>query len=96
MVRFGGTIGFMEVAHADLRATAATVEEAAYWVVFWTGTGVAEEYHITHAGSVHEVLSWAELKSHGRKFGLYVEAERTLEERHLVRLSGPDPKEPRS
>lgn len=95
MARFGGTIGFMEVAHAELQATAATIEEAAYWVVFWTGTGVAEEYRLTHAGSVHEVLSWAELKSNGRKFGLYVEAG-TIEERHLVRLSGPDPHESRS
>jgi hypothetical protein len=94
-VRLGGTIGCMEVAHADPQASAATVEEPAYWVVFWTATGAAEEYRVTRAASVHEVLSWAELKSQGRTFGLYVEAGKTAENRHLVRLSGRDPNERR-
>jgi hypothetical protein len=88
----------MEVAHVDPLATAATVEEPAYRVVFWTqsATGAAEEYRVTRAGSVHEVLSWAELKSQGRTFGLYVEAGRTIEDRHLVRLAGGDPNKRRS
>lgn len=86
----------MEVAHADPRTIADTVEEPAYWVVFWTATGVAEEYRVTRASSVHEVLSWAELKSQGRTFGLYVEAGRTIEDRHLVRLSGREANQRRS
>ena len=86
----------MEVAHADRRAVAATVGEPAYWVVFWTATGAVEEYRVTRAASVHEVLSWAELKSHGRAFELYVEVGRAVEDQHLVRLSGRDPSERRS
>jgi len=86
----------MEVAHADRRVIATTVEEPAYWVVFWNATGATEEYRVTRASSVHEVLSWAELKSQGRTFGLYVEAGGTAEDRHLTRLSGRDPNEKRS
>jgi hypothetical protein len=86
----------MEVAHVDPLATAATVEEPAYRAVFWTATGAAEEYRVTRAGSVHEVLSWAELKAQGRTFGLYVEAGRTIEDRRLVRLAGGDPNKRRS
>ncbi|RHW29084.1 hypothetical protein D0Z08_00400 [Nocardioides immobilis] len=95
-VRLGGTIGSMEVAHADPRAIAATVEEPAYWVYFWTETGAAEKFRVTRAGSVHEVLSWAELKSQGRTFGLYIEAGKAIEDRHLIRLSGQEPNRRRS
>jgi hypothetical protein len=86
----------MEVAHVEPGAVAAAVEEPAYRVVFWTATGAAEEYRVIRAASVHEVLSWAELKSQGRTFGLYVEAGRTIEDRHLVKLSGRDPNKRRS
>lgn len=86
----------MEVAHADRRAVTTTVDEPAYWVVFWATSGAVDEYRITRAASVHEVLSWAELKSSGRVFGIFVEAGRTDEDQHLIRLSGRDPRELRS
>ena len=86
----------MEVAHASSRAIATTVEEPAYCVIFWDPNGAADEYRVRRAGSVHEVLSWAELKSQGRTFGLYVEAGETADDRRLLRLSGRSPGERRS
>ena len=78
----------MEVERADPAPVAA--EDPAYRVVFWAATGAAEEYRVTHAASVHEALSWAELKSQGRRFGLYAETGPTGEPQ-LLRLSGRAP-----
>lgn len=81
--------GDMKATHADPRVIGHETEHPAYWVIFRRGNE-AEEFRLTDVLSVHEVLAWAELKSAGRTFQVFVETS-DGDERHLLRLSGKAP-----
>jgi hypothetical protein len=79
----------MKATNADPRVIGRETEHPAYWVIFHRGHA-AEEFRLTDVLSVHEVLAWAEAKSAGRPFQVFVEAD-DGDERHALRLSGKAP-----
>lgn len=78
----------------DPRYTNVEDLQPVYRVDFWDADGASEEWRLTEALHVHEVLSWADRHSKGREASICVEyeyqqdGERTVV---LLRLSGPEP-----
>lgn len=86
----------MEVRTIDPRDVEREVREPEYRVYFWSRRGpdklawASEEWELTTAAHVGEVLEWAKENANGRAFVIYavVPAE---DGKVLVRLQGLDP-----
>ena len=63
-----------------------------YRVYFFDSAGAADEWRLSCAGSVDEVITWANDTAGGRLFVMYVEY-RTERGIGIIRLSGRDPNE---
>lgn len=64
----------------------------AYRVYFFDSVGAADEWRLSCAGSVSEVIAWANDTAGGRLFVMYVEC-RTEQGIGIIRLKGRDPNE---
>ncbi|GIT78490.1 hypothetical protein LLS1_01590 [Leifsonia sp. LS1] len=73
----------------DPRDVSWEVEDPAYRVYFHGPAGRADEWRVTDARSVNEVVAWANERADGRSYVLYVEVKTA--ETGLVRLDGFDP-----
>lgn len=73
----------------DPRDVSWEVEDPAYRVYFHGRAGHADEWRVTGARSVNEVVAWANERADGRSYVLYVEVKTA--ETGLVRLDGFDP-----
>lgn len=83
----------MEATPVDPRDVRWEVDSPNYRVYFWTGEKghVAQEFELTGAKDVHEVLAWAnENAPVGSTYTLYALVDRNGEP-GLVRLAGIDP-----
>lgn len=86
----GGSIDVVKAVLTDPRVIGTETDHPAYWVIFWARASGSEEWRITDALSVHEVLVWAEMKAGDRTFQVFAEA-RGGPETHVLRLTGTDP-----
>jgi hypothetical protein len=82
--------GAMRAAIIDPRDATQLEEDPAYRVEFWASPTHAEEWRLVEAGSVIEVIAWAEKGASGRDAVLYAE-HRTADGVGLVRLMGRSP-----
>lgn len=69
----------------------------AYWVIFWNERNDSDEYRITGASNIFEVLAWA--SQHAGKclrYGVWVESGSSFEprDRHMTMVVGSDPNNP--
>lgn len=87
--------GLMEVRPVDPRDTDSEIESPVYRVYFWESLGEgpnaafkSDEYEITGAADVYQVLRWAEANANGT-FTAHLVMDKTL-----IRLSGEDPTAP--
>jgi hypothetical protein len=70
------------------------VSSPTYRVYFWRRVGGdyhSEEFQLSGASDVREVLAWAERRAKGRTFTAYALVENALGEPGLVQLAGVDP-----
>jgi hypothetical protein len=78
----------------DPRDTRWEVSSPTYCVYFWRRVGGgyhSEEFQLSGASDVREVLGWAEERAEGRTFTAYALVENALGEPGLVQLAGVDP-----
>ena len=70
------------------------VSSPTYRVYFWRRVGGgyhSEEFQLSGASDVREVLAWAERRAEGRTFTAYALVENVRGEPGLVQLAGVDP-----
>lgn len=80
----------MHSSPVDPRTSQFEIDDPAYQVHFWVSSSHSEEWRLTGAEGVSEVLRWMEDRRAGRDAVVYVEV--TSEDRvGLVRLHGTDP-----
>lgn len=79
----------IEAAQVDPRDTAWEVAGPAYRVYFYDSDQAADEWRLTGASSVKEILDWADGSARGRRYVIYVEVNQL--EPGLIRLDGIDP-----
>lgn len=88
----------------DPRDASWEISSPTYRVYFWRaaeapsgtpghGGWSSDEWRLTGARDLHEVLEWADLRSAGRSYTLHVEVD-VAEGRGLVNLAGVDPTRP--
>ncbi len=92
----------MDATPVDPRDVSWEVDSPAFRVYFWQRVKApavvvpelagrsSEEWRLTGARDVHEVLEWAALRVGDRSYTLHVEVD-TVEGRGLIRLAGADP-----
>jgi len=73
----------------DPRDTRWEVDRPSYRVYFWE-PGLSDEWQLTDADDVREVMAWAEANANGRQFVVYVAAE-DRDQPGLIRLFGVEP-----
>lgn len=96
----------MNIAPVDPRDADVEAPAPTYWVIFWQkgrqpeglpgDVAVAftsDEFRITDARDVHEVITWADSDPRGRQYSLYCELLRpdSLGNAVIARLAGEDP-----
>lgn len=82
----------MRAAPVDPRYVTQEDDHPTYRVDFWTGGVANDEWRLTGASDIAEVLEWAAERAAGRSVVVYVEC--VLHDGvRLVRLSGQDPTE---
>jgi hypothetical protein len=85
----------MKAARVDPRDVTREVDYPTYRVYFWTqGGSASDEWRVTNAANVHEVLAWADGRvGDGRSYQVFVEATTEMEGQGLglLRLCGADP-----
>jgi len=89
----------MQVTGIDPRDVRFELNEPDYRVYFFEPDGRSDEYHLTEARDVAEVLAWAKANVGDRTYAVYVFTDfgPGSEKPGLIRLLGRDPNEaPRS
>lgn len=86
----GWTISRMRAAPVDPRYTTELDDHPSYRVDFWTGDSANDEWRLTGASDVAEVLEWAAERAGGRSVVVYAECI-LIDGVRLIRLSGQDP-----
>ena len=85
----------MKATRVDPRDVTREVDYPTYRVYFWTqGGSASDEWRVTNAANVHEVLAWADGRvGDGRSYQVFVEATTEMEGQGLglLRLRGADP-----
>jgi hypothetical protein len=83
----------LSAALVDPRDVTEEVEWPVYRVYFWADSGSrSNEWRITGAADVQEVLDWAQRHESALPFAMYAEYEAgTAGRRGLLRLAGADP-----
>ena len=86
----------MEATLIDPRDVSWEVDSPAYRVYFWgrpspTWAWQCEEWRLTAAHDVHEVLAWADGRAGDRTFTVQAEVDVSGEGRGMIRLAGTDP-----
>lgn len=83
----------MRAALVDPRYTTELDDHPSYRVDFWTGDSANDEWRLTGASDVAEVLEWAAERAGGRSVVVYAECI-LIDGVRLVRLSGQEPTAP--
>ena len=89
----------MQVTSIGPRDVRFEVDEPDYRVYFFEADGRSDEYHLTGARDLAEVLDWAQANANGRAYVVYVFTDFGPggEQPSLIRLLGQDPNDaPRS
>jgi hypothetical protein len=83
----------MQVTGIDPRDIRFEVDQPDYRVYFFGPAGRSDEYHLTGARDLAEVLDWAQANAHDRTYVVYVFTEfgPGSEQPTLIRLLGQDP-----
>lgn len=81
----------MDAEPIDPRYSNEEIEKPVYRVDFWDPLQVSEEWRLTNASNVFEVLSWADARKGSRHYVLYVEYLTEEPTCGLARLTGTDP-----
>jgi hypothetical protein len=83
----------MQVRGIDPRDVRSEVEQPTYRVYFFESDGRSDEYHLTGARDVAEVLDWATANANDRTYVVYVLTDfgPSSEQPGLIRLLGRDP-----
>lgn len=96
-----GRVAAMEIQGADPRLFKGHEydEVEAYWVIFWNERNDSDEYRITGASNILEVLAWASHRA-GKdlRYGVWVETGSRFDpkERYMAMILGSDPNNPDS
>lgn len=72
-------------------------EPAAYWVLLWDKQDGSDEYRITGASNIFEVLGWAARQAgKHQRYAIYVESGSPYDptDRHMTMVVGDDPNIP--
>jgi hypothetical protein len=83
----------MQVMGIDPRDVRSEVDRPDYRVYFFESDGRSNEYHLTGAQDVAEVLDWATASANDRRYVVYVRTDfgPGSEQPVLIRLLGRDP-----
>ena len=88
----------MEITGTDPRTfQGVELDPVAYWVLLWDEQNSSDEYRITRASNIFEVLGWA-AKQAGKyqRYAVYVESGNPYvpTDRHMTMVVGDDPNIP--
>ncbi len=84
-----GRLPCVDITAVDPRDSTWELDHPRYRVYFWTTAGDADEYEVTGAHDVHEVVAWAQAQRGSRVFTLYACVPQAG--LGLIRLAGHDP-----